>query len=67
MFLIIVNGFYSIGQICEILNIEDFNLRYIEKTVGLTIKRNSAGERKYSQANLETLKFYLNFKKHSCT
>ena len=46
------------------MGIESFNLRYIEKTVGLNIKRNNAGEKIYSQKDIETLKsiFELNDK-----
>ncbi|MBC8061337.1 MAG: MerR family transcriptional regulator [Clostridiaceae bacterium] len=53
---------YSIGQVCELLSIENFNLRYIEKTIGLEIKRNNAGERIYSQTDLETIKLIFELK-----
>jgi len=53
---------YSIGQVCELLGIENFNLRYIEKTIGLEIKRNNSGERNYSQTDLETLKLICELK-----
>ena len=59
---IIDDELYSIGQICELLGIENFNLRYIEKTVGLKIKRNNAGERTYSSKDIETLKFIFELK-----
>jgi len=55
--IIINDELYSINQICELLGIEDFNLRYIEKTVGLNIKRNNASEKIYSPKDIETLKF----------
>jgi len=55
--MIINDELYSINQICELLGIEDFNLRYIEKTVGLNIKRNNASEKTYSPKDIETLKF----------
>ena len=57
MTIIINDELYSINQICELLGIEDFNLRYIEKTVGLNIKRNNASEKIYSPKDIETLKF----------
>jgi len=60
--IIINDEIYSIGKVCELLNIEIFNLRYIEKTTGLEIKRNNAGERIYSQTDLETLKFIIKLK-----
>lgn len=53
---------YSIGQVCELLGIENFNLRYIEKTIGLKIKRNKTGERVYSQKDIETLKLIFELK-----
>lgn len=59
---IIKDELYSIGQICELLEIENFNLRYIEKTVGLDIKRNNAGERIYSSKDIETFKFIFELK-----
>ncbi|MCB2343377.1 MerR family transcriptional regulator [Clostridium estertheticum] len=59
---IINDELYSIGQICELLVIENFNLRYIEKTVGLDIKRNNAGERMYSSKDIETFKFIFELK-----
>ena len=60
--IIINDGTYSIGKLCELLGIENFNLRYIEKTIGLEIKRNNAGERIYSQTDLETIKFIFEMK-----
>lgn len=57
MTIIINDELYSTNQICELLGIEDFNLRYIEKTVGLNIKRNNASEKIYSPKDIETLKF----------
>ncbi len=53
---------YSIGQVCELLSIENFNLRYIEKTIGLKIKRNKTGERVYSPKDIETLKLIFELK-----
>ena len=44
------------------MEIENFNLRYIEKTVGLDIKRNNAGERVYSSKDIETFKFIFELK-----
>jgi MerR family transcriptional regulator, aldehyde-responsive regulator len=56
------NKTHSIGQICELLNVEDFNLRYIEKAVNLEIKRNELGERVYSERDVETLRMILELK-----
>jgi len=60
--IIINDEIYSIGKVCELLNIEIFNLRYIEETTGLEVKRNNAGERIYSQTDFETLKFIIELK-----
>ena len=37
----VTDELYSIDQICDLFEIENFNLRYTEKTVGLNIKRNN--------------------------
>ena len=58
----IINDEYSIGKMCNLLEIENFNLRYIEKTVGLKIKRNNAGERTYSSKDIELFKFIFELK-----
>jgi DNA-binding transcriptional MerR regulator len=60
--IIINDEIYSIGKVCELLGVELFNLRYIEKTIGLDIKRNDSGERIYSQTDVETLKFIFELK-----
>ena len=57
MTIIVNDKLYSIDQICALFKIENFNLRYIEKTVGLNIKRNNDSEKIYSQNNIKTLKF----------
>ena len=57
MTIIIDDETYSMDQVCQLLKIENFNLRYIEKTVGLNIKRNNDREKMYSQNDIETLKF----------
>lgn len=53
---------YLIGQVCEILNVENFNLRYIEKVLDLSIKRNEAGERIYSNNDVEIFKMIFELK-----
>ncbi|MBU3186894.1 MerR family transcriptional regulator [Clostridium estertheticum] len=62
MTIIVNDKLYSIDQICELFKIENFNLSYIEKTVGLNIKRNNDSEKIYNQNNIKTLKliFELN-------
>jgi len=60
--IIINNEKYSIGQVCELIGLENFKLRYIEKTIGLEIERNDAGERIYRQADLETIKLIFKLK-----
>ncbi|GIM29585.1 hypothetical protein CPJCM30710_22510 [Clostridium polyendosporum] len=53
---------YSIGEACEILKCEVHNLRYIEKAVGLEIKRNEFQERIYTHEDLVTLKSVFELK-----
>ena len=53
---------YSIGQVCELLKVEDFNLRYIEKALNLSIKRNEVGERVYNERDVENLKIIFELK-----
>jgi DNA-binding transcriptional MerR regulator len=53
---------YSMGQLCKELNIENFNLRYIEKTTGIEIKRNDFGERIYTEQDVSKLKFIIELK-----
>mgnify|MGYP001563817142 CR=1 FL=1 len=64
MTIIIDDETYSMDQVCQLLKTENFNLRYIEKTVGLNIKRNNDREKMYSQNDIETLRliFELNDK-----
>ena len=45
---IVNDELYSKDQVCVLFGIENLNLRYLEKTVGLNIKRNNDREKIYS-------------------
>lgn len=50
---------YKIGEVAEILGIEQHTLRYLEHTLRLKIPRDERGDRLYSEADLETLRLIL--------
>lgn len=50
---------YKIGEVAEILGIEQHTLRYLEHTLRLKILRDERGDRLYSEADLETLRLIL--------
>ena len=52
-----VEKYYKIGEVVEILGIESHTLRYLESTLHLKIRRNGRGERLYSEADVEMLQF----------
>ncbi len=54
--------FYKIGEISEILEIEQHTLRYLENSLKLKIKRDERGDRQYSESDLETLKLVITLK-----
>jgi DNA-binding transcriptional MerR regulator len=54
--------FYKIGEVAEILNIEQYTLRYLEHTLKLKIKRDERSDRLYTEADLETLRLILKLK-----
>lgn len=47
--------FYTVTQVCKKLGVEPYILRYWEEEFGLTVKRNSAGRRMYSEEQVELL------------
>ncbi|MDD2620981.1 MAG: MerR family transcriptional regulator [Syntrophomonadaceae bacterium] len=53
---------YKIGEVAELLGIEQYTLRYLESTLGLKIKRNERSDRLYTESDLETLKLVLQLK-----
>ncbi len=54
--------FYKIGEVAEMLGIEQHTLRYLETTLKIRIKRDERGDRMYSEADLETLRLVLQLK-----
>ncbi len=50
---------YKIGEVAEILGIEQHTLRYLEHTLRLKIQRDERGDRLYSEADLDTLRLIL--------
>lgn len=54
---------YTIGEICEALDCEHHNLRYIEKTLGLDIKRDKYTDRMYTEQDLNVLKMVFQLRK----
>lgn len=54
--------FYKIGEVSEMLGIEQHTLRYLENNLKLRIKRDERSDRIYSESDIETLKLVLKLK-----
>ncbi|MDD4802716.1 MAG: MerR family transcriptional regulator [Syntrophomonas sp.] len=54
--------YYKIGEVAEMLNIEQYTLRYLEHTLRLKIKRDERSDRLYSESDLDTLRLILKLK-----
>jgi DNA-binding transcriptional MerR regulator len=54
--------FYKIGEVAELLGIEQYTLRYLEHSLRLKIQRDERGDRLYSESDLDTLKLILKLK-----
>lgn len=54
--------YYKIGEVAEILQVEQYTLRYLENSLKLKIKRNERGDRLYTESDLDTLKLILKLK-----
>lgn len=54
--------FYKIGEVSEILGIEQHTLRYLENSLKLKIKRDERGDRQYTESDLETLRLVIQLK-----
>ncbi len=54
--------FYKIGEVSEMLAIEQHTLRYLENTLKLKIKRDERGDRLYSERDIDTLRLVLQLK-----
>ncbi len=54
--------YYKIGEVAEILGVEQYTLRYLENTLKLKIKRDERSDRIYSEEDLQTLRLILQLK-----
>lgn len=54
--------YYKIGEVSEMLGLEQHTLRYLEHSLKLKIKRDERGDRLYTENDLETLKLVLKLK-----
>jgi len=54
--------FYKIGEVAEMLGIEQHTLRYLEHALRLKIKRDERSDRLYSEADLDTLRLIMKLK-----
>ena len=54
--------FYKIGELSELLNIEQHTLRYLENSLKLKILRDERGDRQYTESDLDTFKLVLQLK-----
>lgn len=54
--------YYKIGEVAEMLGIEQHTLRYLEHTLRLKIKRDERSDRLYTEADLETLRLIMKLK-----
>ncbi|WP_088071491.1 MerR family transcriptional regulator [Gottfriedia luciferensis] len=53
---------YSIGEVAKAIGVSTHTLRYYEKEQIILPDRNEHGERKYTESNLQWLKFVLKLK-----
>jgi len=54
--------YYKIGDVAELLNVEQYTLRYLENSLKLKIKRDERGDRLYTESDLDTLRLILRLK-----
>jgi len=54
--------FYKIGEVSELLQIEQHTLRYLENSLQIRIKRDDRGDRVYTESDLDTLRLILKLK-----
>lgn len=55
--------YYKIGEVAEILDIEQHTLRYLENSLKLKIKRDERGDRLYSETDLDMFRLIMELKK----
>jgi MerR family transcriptional regulator, aldehyde-responsive regulator len=54
--------YYKIGEVAELLGVEQHTLRYLEHTLRLKIKRDERSDRLYTDADLDTLRLIMKLK-----
>jgi Predicted transcriptional regulators len=54
--------FYKIGEVADMLGIEQHTLRYLEHALRLKIKRDERSDRLYSESDLDTLRLIMKLK-----
>jgi DNA-binding transcriptional MerR regulator len=54
--------FYKIGEVSELLNIEQHTLRYLENSLKIKIRRDERGDRLYTDSDIDTLRLVLKLK-----
>lgn len=54
--------FYKIGEVSEMLEIEQHTLRYLENTLKIKIQRDERGDRMYTDSDIDTLRLVLQLK-----
>lgn len=50
---------YKIGEVSEMLSIEQHTLRYLENSLKIKIKRDERGDRLYTDSDIDTLRLVL--------
>ncbi|MGI6452296.1 MAG: MerR family transcriptional regulator [Syntrophomonadaceae bacterium] len=54
--------YYKIGEVAEILGLEQHTLRYLENSLKLKIKRDERGDRLYTESDLDSLRLIIQLK-----
>lgn len=54
--------FYKIGEVSELLDIEQHTLRYLENSLKIKIRRDERGDRLYTDSDIDTLRLVLKLK-----
>ena len=53
---------YKIGEVSEMLAIEQHTLRYLENSLKIRIRRDERGDRLYTDSDIDTLRLVLKLK-----
>lgn len=60
--LLMRERFYKIGEVSEMLNLEQHTLRYLENNLKIKIRRDERGDRLYTDSDIDTLRLVLKLK-----